>query len=207
MKKELDYSRELADIRSMMARSSKFEYLSGWAGIMAGAYALVGVYLARNVVDFNPTEMAYGTGRPAFPPHLTDIILLAGGVLTLAFGTTYFLSHKRAVAVGEKVWNPTSRRLLANMAVPFLAGAILTLIVLSRGLTVLAPPLSLLFYGLALYNASRFTYREVRILGFVQIALGLLSSYWVEYGLLCWAVGFGGAHIVYGVYMHYRYER
>lgn len=208
MNKEQDYFRDLAEIRSMMERSSKFLSLSGLAGIMAGIYALVGAYMAYKIFDFNPVEMASGTGQPeALSPNLPDIITLAIGVLALAFGTAFFLSHKRAAARGEKVWNPTSRRLLAHMAVPFLTGGILILILVSKGLTGLAAPLSLLFYGLALYNASRFTYGEVRILGIVQMALGLAGSYFVEYGLLCWAVGFGGVHIVYGVYMHFRYER
>jgi hypothetical protein len=78
---------------------------------------------------------------------------------------------------------------------------------ISRGLVGLVAPMSLIFYGLALYNASQFTYEEVRSLGLIQIVLGLLGAYFVSYGLLFWAIGLGVAHIVYGIYMHYRYER
>jgi hypothetical protein len=67
--------------------------------------------------------------------------------------------------------------------------------------------LSLIFYGLALYNASNFTIDEVKFLGFVQIGLGLLGSYFIEYSLFIWAMGFGVVHIIYGIYMHFRYER
>jgi hypothetical protein len=60
---------------------------------------------------------------------------------------------------------------------------------------------------LALYNASKFTYEEVKSFGLIEIGLGLISSYFVAYGLAFWALGFGVIHIIYGVYMHYTYER
>jgi len=41
----------------------------------------------------------------------------------------------------------------------------------------------------------------------IQMGLGLISAYYIEYGLFLWAVGFGVMHIVYGTYMYIRYER
>ncbi|HSM63961.1 MAG TPA: hypothetical protein VK833_08500, partial [Gillisia sp.] len=76
-----------------------------------------------------------------------------------------------------------------------------------KGLIGLIAPLSLLFCGLALFNAGRYTYKEVKMLGFIQIGLGLVSSCFIEYGLLLWALGFGVIHIVYGLYMNYKYEK
>ncbi len=81
------------------------------------------------------------------------------------------------------------------------------LILIFKGLIGLIAPFTLLFYGLALFNASKFTYEEVKSLGIIEIVLGLISAYFVEYGLLFWAFGFGVVHIIYGIYMHYRYER
>lgn len=93
------------------------------------------------------------------------------------------------------------------MAIPLIAGGLLILIFISKGLIAFIAPFSLLFYGLALFTAGKFTYDEVKFLGMIQMALGLLSSCFVEYGLLIWAIGFGIVHIIYGVYIHYRYER
>src|SRR5690606_26629445 len=59
MKEQQDYIRDIAEIRTMMERSSKFLSLSGWAGIMAGIYALSGAYIAYNFFDFNPNEIFY----------------------------------------------------------------------------------------------------------------------------------------------------
>jgi len=208
MKEEQDYIRDIAAMRSMMERSSKFLSLSGWAGIMAGIYALSGAYIAYKIFDFNPDEIIYSTaGSGSLTYSLLMVIFLAVLILILAMGTAIFLSKKKAKKRGENIWNPTAKRLLINMAVPLLAGGLLILVLISKGLIGLIAPFTLLFYGLALYNASKFTYEEVRTLGLIEIGLGLISSYFVGYGLLLWAFGFGVVHIIYGIYLHYRYEQ
>ena len=65
----------------------------------------------------------------------------------------------------------------------------------------------LLFFGLALLNASKYTFGEIKILGISEIILGLVSMYWTSLGLLFWAIGFGLFNIIYGVYMYVKYER
>lgn len=208
MKAEQDYIRDIAEMRSMMERSSKFLSLSGWAGIMAGIYALSGAFIAYRILYFNPDEIVYDTiksGNLSF--SLLKVMLLAITILVLALGTAIFLSYKKAGKRGEKLWNPITKRLLLNMAVPLAAGGILILILVSKGLIGLIAPFTLLFYGLALYNASKFTYEDIRVLGLVEIGLGLVSTIFIGYGLIFWALGFGVAHIIYGIYMHYRYER
>lgn len=203
MKEEKDYTRDIAEIRSMMERSSKFMSLSGWAGIMAGIYALAGALIAWKVFDFNPDELFYK--NPDSGSGFRNVFLLSGLVLVLAIGTAIFDSFLKARKRGEKAWNALSRRLLANMSAPLISGGILILVLIAYGLVGLVAPLTLIFYGLALYNAGNFTFNEVRILGIVQITLGLISCHMIEYGLLIWAVGFGLTHIVYGIYMHYKY--
>lgn len=199
--KEQDYIQDIAEIRSMMERSSKFLSLSGWAGIMAGIYALAGAWVATTVFGFHPDEIFYTS------PDLTQVILLAAGVLVLALVSAIFDSRRKAQKREDKVWNATSRRLLVSMVVPLFAGGILIVIFLLKGLIGLIAPMTLLFYGLALYNAGNYTIREVKWMGFVQIILGLVNAVFIESGLLIWALGFGVVHIVYGIYMHLRVER
>jgi hypothetical protein len=109
--------------------------------------------------------------------------------------------------MGEVAWNPTTRRLLTSMAVPLVSGGLLVLVLIYHGLLGLVAPVMLLFYGLSLYNAGKYTVDEVTHMGMVQIALGLVSAFYIEYGILFWSVGFGFVHIVYGIFMHIRYER
>lgn len=205
--KENNYIQDITEIRSMMERSSKFLSLSGWAGILAGIYALAGALIAYKVFDFNPDKVVFNFAEGTTSAFYINIILLATLVLFLALGTAIYFSYKRSGKRGERLWTPATRRLLTNMAVPMVAGGILIIILIVNGLTGLVAPFSLLFYGIALFNASRLTIKEVEILGYTQILLGLAGSLFVQYGLLFWALGFGLAHIVYGIYMYYRYER
>lgn len=201
MKEERDYIQDIAEIRSMMERSSKFVSLSGWAGIMAGIYALIGAYIAYSVWDFNPDKLFYTNS------NLPATIILALGVLIIALVTAIYFSWKKANDKGETIWNATSRRLLVNMTVPLSAGGILIMILIMNGIIGLIAPMMLLFYGLSLFNAGNFTIAEVRIMGLIQIALGLISCWLIAYSLLFWALGFGVVHIFYGIYMYFRYER
>jgi hypothetical protein len=206
MEKEHDYTRDIAAIRSMMERSSKFLSLSGWAGIMAGIYALVGAYMAYAFFRFNPDELQYVPAEN--PTHtLLPVILLATAVLILSIATAILLSYKRAKKREESMWNPTSQRMITAMALPLVSGGVLILVLLASGLTGLLAPLTLLFYGLALFSAGNYTFKEIQYLGIIQVGLGLVSSYYIELSLLLWAVGFGLMHIVYGIYIHIRHER
>ncbi|NBC03673.1 MAG: hypothetical protein GVY20_08230 [Bacteroidetes bacterium] len=201
MNKERDYLQDIAEIRSMMERSSKFLSLSGWAGMMAGIYALAGAFIAYRYFDFYPDEITYSS------PALTNVVILALIILVVALLSAIFFSWRDANRNGENIWNATSRRLLTQMAVPLFTGGILILILISKGLIGLIAPFTLLFYGIALFNAGNTTIFEVRLMGFIQIALGLFSSIYIQYSLIFWAVGFGLIHIIYGIYMHFRYER
>jgi MFS family permease len=205
MKEEQEYIRDIAEIRSMMERSTKFLSLSGWAGIMAGIYALAGAYIAYAVFDFHPDAIDYRAGNGG--SSLLNVIFLAVSILLLAIGTAISLSSKNANKKGEKVWNATSRRLLGSMAVPLVAGGLLALIFIAKDLVGLVAPTTLIFYGLALFSASKFTYEDVKYLGLIQVALGIFGAYFIPWSLLLWALGFGLVHIGYGIYIHNKYER
>ncbi len=207
MESELNYIRDLTEIRSMMERSTRFLSLSGWSGILAGIYALLGVTLVYTL--FNP-ELDPGTFGVLNLPEkssLLPLVLLAAGILILALSTAIFLSIRKSKEKGAKLWTATAQRLVMHMAIPLVSGGIFLLILLSKGLIGLMAPVTLLFYGLALINASKFTYEEVKYLGLFQIALGLLATCFIVYGLLFWALGFGVMHIIYGIYMYQKYEK
>lgn len=203
-KEEQNYIRDIAEIRSLMERSSKFASLSGLSGILAGIYALAGAFIVYSVYSFNPDSVYYAnyTGE-----SIINVLGIALIILVLAVGSAVLLSYKKGNKRGEKIWNATSRRLIENMGVPLSAGGILILILLTKGLVGLIIPATLLFYGLAIYNASKFTFDEMKFMGLLQIGLGLISAYFIEFSLLIWAFGFGVVHIAYGAYMHIKYER
>lgn len=208
MKEEKDYIKDISEIRSMMERSSRFLSLSGLSGVMAGIYALAGALVAFLVFGFNPDSFTYSMNSTAgVPANISSVIFVALIILALALGTVIYLSRRNAGKRGEKIWSATTRRLLANMMVPLSTGGILIVILILNGLAGLAAPISMIFYGLALFTASKMTLEEVKLMGIIQISLGLISILVIQYSLIIWALGFGLVNIVYGIYMHYKYER
>ena len=105
------------------------------------------------------------------------------------------------------LWGTTSYRLLWNMAVPLAAGGLFLIRSIQLEQYELIAPGCLIFYGLALVNAGKYTFGEVRYLGYGQLILGIANLWMTGYGLYFWAAGFGLLHIVYGILMWYKYER
>ena len=208
MKKDTDYLQDIEEIRSLMEKSSKFISLSGWAGIFAGVFALMGSYIALTFLDFNPQSLSVDTeNNPFQQKQIFSVVQLALLVFLLAISFALFFTHRRAKRKDELLWTPTAKRLVINMAVPLFTGGILILLFISKGFIGFVAPFSLLFYGLALFTISKFTFDEVKILGLIEILLGLISVYKVSLGLLFWAIGFGVVHIIYGIYVYFKYER
>lgn len=208
MKTEQEYKQDLSEIRLMMERSTKFLSLTGLSGILAGIYALIGAYVAYRLFYVN-TEDGFYHSLPGqkITGDILNLVFLAIIVLIFAVGTAIYLSSRKAAKSDEVLWNPVTRRLVINMAIPLVTGGIFILILISKGIFDLIAPLTLIFYGLALINASKFTFKDLKYLGMLFILLGLISSYFPVLGLLFWAIGFGLMHIIYGIYMHLRYER
>ena len=196
---------DLTEIRSMMERSSRFISLSGLSGISAGVFALIGAFVAyQRILEDNAGEyLNLSQNTPLLRFITIDGII----VLTLSLIFAFYFTVRQTRKKGLKLWNKTSKRLFINMAVPLLTGGFFCLILLQR-----APHLidcaSLVFYGLALINASKYTVDDIRYLGYIEIILGLACGLLNEWriGLLFWTIGFGVLHIVYGIVMYRKYE-
>ncbi|MBM3439566.1 MAG: hypothetical protein FJX94_01730 [Bacteroidetes bacterium] len=206
MKKEQDYRRDIAEIRNLMERSAKFLALSGWAGVMAGIYALIGSYVAYRFLNFN--QVGYESSQETVSPDMTRSIFMIGlSVLLLTLGTGFLLSFRRARKMREPFWNGGTRRVIQLMGMPLVAGGFLLLLFLWQGSLHLLVPVSLIFYGLAIYNAGHFSYRELQYLGITEVLLGMMAALLPTYGLAIWATGFGLLHIVYGIYIYMRHQQ
>lgn len=206
MNKKTDYQQDLASIRQLMEHSVKFISLSGLSGIMAGSYALAGAGIAYFMIYDGNTV-------PSIAPYQQhpDLVLRLGAmaalVLLLSLATGWYLSLRKAKKLGSSVWNTTSKKLLLNLTIPLAVGGIFILIVISNGYYDIISSSFLLFYGLALLNASANLYNEMRYLGYTEIILGLIAALFPGFGLFFWAVGFGVLHIIYGAMMYRKYDR
>lgn len=197
-----DYLKDISEIKNMMNKSSRFISLSGLSGILAGVYALIGAAVAYWLVMEYSNGMLILDGR-IFNFVLLDLILVA--VLSIATGI--LLTTQKAKKQGAKIWDATSKRLVINFLIPLIAGGLYILIILNHQKYGQTGGLMLIFYGLALINASKYSIGDIRYLGIIQILLGLIAALYPGYGFWLWVLGFGVMHIAYGTWMHFKYDR
>jgi hypothetical protein len=204
------YLQDISDIKNMMNKSSQFISLSGLGGIMAGVYALIGAYIAHEVIQSNKIDYdSSGYNQVIILESTTFklILLIAFLVLILSVSTAFLLTISKARKEGETVWNTASKRILTNFLIPLITGGIFGLLLLRNGSYGLIAPVTLIFYGLSCVNASKYTYRDVRYLGITIVIIGLLATEFSGYALEFWALGFGVCHIIYGSMMYFKYDR
>lgn len=201
---------DIVEIRKIMERSTRFLSLSGWSGIFAGLFALLGTILAWWFLDggthfYDEKFRALSSGRPI--SIRLFLILDASAVLMLALGFSLYFSWRKTKNQGMKLWTSVTRQLLLTMLVPLIAGGILSIILILKNHINLIAPITLIFYGLALVNAGRFTNREAVMLGMAEIVIGMAAAAWQDYGFWFWGIGFGIMHILYGVILFFKYDR
>ena len=121
--------------------------------------------------------------------------------------TAVILTTRKAKKQDEKIWDGTSKRLVANFLIPLIVGGLYILIILNQQKYGQTGALMLIFYGLALINASKYSIGNIRYLGFIEIILGLICALFPGYGFWLWILGFGIMHIVYGTWMHFKYDK
>ena len=192
---EQEYLNDLSEIKNLMNRSSRFISLSGLSGIFAGAYAIIGAAIAHFFLLPVGEYVIFDSW------NFKMLIGLLLGVAVLSVITAYLLTTKKAKKNDAKIWDATTRRLLLNFLIPLVTGGIYILIKLNSQHYGLTASLMLIFYGLALVNASKYTIGNVKYLGYVEIISGLLCAALPGYGFWFWIFGFGVMHILYGSIM------
>lgn len=216
---EQDHLDELSRIRGLMDRSTRFLSLSGLSGVIAGAAALVGAYAAHEhyqaiswsgrhpllgaMMSVMPSEWLEGAARD----HVRFLVIDGLVVLAVALLGALWFTWRRSKRTGQSLWDASARRLMVNLFLPLVAGGLFALALLFNGALLMVPSATLVFYGLALLNASKYTLDEIRWLGLSEAALGVAAAFWPTAGLLFWALGFGVLHIFYGGLMYLRHER
>lgn len=193
---------ELKDIREIMERSNRFLSLSGLSGILVGIYALTGAFFAHQVISLQ-YPIKY---QPEFFSKKIVLLFVIGlSVLVLSILTTLFLTIKKAGKEHKQSWGLGSKLLVSNLFIPLATGGLLIIIFVLKGYYETIIPCFLIFYGLALVNAAKYTRPEILGLGIIEILLGLIAAIFPGYGLYLWAFGFGIIHIIYG-FLYLRIE-
>jgi hypothetical protein len=198
---------ELAEIKSMMERSTRFLSLSGLSGVLAGVYALLAAGMAWYWIYFPSSYWGEGSPILSFREGLNRLLLLGLATLIAAVSTAYLLSKKKGRDSVQIFWTPASKRFLQALFLPVALGGLFCFGLLHERAFSLIPAAMLLFYGIGLVQSAQFTLGEIKNLGFSQLVLGLIAAFFPDFGLLCWALGFGVFHLIYGTLMYVRHER
>jgi hypothetical protein len=210
MKNHSESIEDIKIIRKIMEESSRFLSLSGLSGIFAGVTAIAGALIAYFfILDTASIHFEDYLGSPAIPGTLVlkwQLLADAAIVLVLSVVFALYFSIKKARKDGINFWTPVSKRLLINLLIPLVTGGVLIIVLLLRNDIQLIVPCFLIFYGLSLVNAGKFTFGEIFYLGILEIITGLVSAFVPGWGLIFWILGFGILHIIYGLAMYRRYE-
>lgn len=200
------YIEDLKEIKEIMNRSTRFISLSGLSGVSTGIIALTGAFVAHQSFFKNQGYLVYNAVDISHD-RMVHLLLIALGTLILSIGTAFYFTHRKTKMRNESILNQQTKELLINLLIPLTTGGLLCLILLFKGFVGLLPPLTLIFYGLALVNGSKYTLPEIRNLGLIEISIGLLAIQFIGYGLVFWAFGFGVMQIVYGLIVQKKYQQ
>jgi hypothetical protein len=210
MKNDTKSIEDIKIIRKIMEESSRFLSLSGLAGLFAGVTAIAGALVAYFVIldNGNIKYADYLKGLSNHDIRVVGLQLLADAAIVLVISVlvTIYFSLKKAKKEGKNLMTPISKRLLINFFIPLATGGIFVFMLIIHNSIQLIVPCFLIFYGLAMVNAGKFTFGEIFYLGIIEIVIGLVSAFVPGWGLIFWIIGFGILHIVYGLAMYRKYE-
>lgn len=198
------YIDDLKEIKQIMSRTTQLISLSGLSGISIGITALAGAFIAFQTIFKNHNYLVYDAVELS-SNSLVYLLIIASGTLIFSIVNAIFFTRRKTKKQHQNTWDIQTKRLLINLFIPLVTGGILCLMLLSKGFIGVLPSLTLIFYGLALVNGSKYTIPEIRTLGIIEILVGLLAFQFISYGLLFWAFGFGIIQIIYGMFIQRKY--
>lgn len=197
---------ELQHIKKMMEQSTKFSSVSGLSCIAAGICALAGIwFVVKKIAEWKQLHVV-NLDAPK-DDLATQLLLIAVATFIAAAISSFIFIYLRCKKLGIPVLGMSARRVLINIAIPLFAGSLFILRLATSGAFELIAPACLIFYGLALVNASKYTLDEIRYLGFTEIIIGIINLWILGYGLIFWGIGFGLMHIIYGIIIWWKYEK
>lgn len=210
MKSNKEPIEDLRLIRKMMEESSRFLSLSGLSGVSAGIVAIAGALVLHYAILTNLENIdgnMYYAISDSFVRLRWMVALVAGATLALALFFAWYFTWRKSRKTHSTFWTASAKKMVASLASILAVGGALSIILAINDAVKLIPGVTLLFYGMSILFASRYTHRDIVVLGWLQVGLGLLAALLPSIGLLFWTIGFGLLHIIYGVIMYIKYDR
>lgn len=179
---------DLRFIRETMERSGPFTAVPGWGQVAMGLTALGAAWLAsRQASSLNWLR-----------------IWIAEAVIAMVLALSFM--YRKALHAGSALTSGPGRKFAFSFLPPIAAAALLTAVLLSAHVTRAVPGTWLLLYGTAVVTAGTFSVVSVPVMGFCFMFLGIAALFLpAGWGNLLMATGFGGLHIVFGVWIARRH--
>jgi hypothetical protein len=175
-------------IRDTMERAGPFTTVPGWGGVAMGVTALAAALIARAQPTTDRWLLAW----------------LAEG--WLAFAIAGVAMVRKAGATETPLLSRPGRRFVLAYAPPILVGGLLTVALYRAGQPQLLPAVWLLLYGTGVITGGAMSVPVVPVMGTCFCLLGAVALFTPPaWGNALMAVGFGGLHIGFGLWIARRY--
>ena len=200
----------LDDIRDMMARSSRFQAISGVSIIIVGLYASLASLLVFLLFGVRPSICPELSNTLVLntPYRIRVAVLAALALFILSFATVTLMAWRKAKRLNLPfAFDKRMFQMILNFFIPLVTGGLLCLALILQGHYGLTSSIMLIFYGLALISTQHYTYPAMRFLGYGELLLGLIDCFTVHYGFLFWFLGFGVLHILFGIVYTFRFGK
>ncbi len=179
---------QLKFIRSTMERAGSFTAVPGAGGVVMGATALV----ASRIASRQNTPDAW---------LLTWMAELVLAMVIGVFSVAWKAEWRRTVLMSGP-----ARKFASGFAPAILVGGLLTWPLHHAGMDGLLAAVWLMLYGVAFISAGTFSVRVVPLMGAAFFTLGVFAlGAPVEWRDLVLGCGFGGLHVVFGLWIWRRY--
>ena len=206
---------DLGLIKDLMEKSSKFSNISGIAVLFTGFLAIIGatfiyfdIGFSVSKVHISYNQLISQNGKPdVLNIKLKLLISIAALILATSLITLYITARNKSGNEGIPLFNSSFSRTLKSLFIPLFSGGVFCVFLLYHQMFGLVAPATLIFYGLGLISCSKYSYYELEFLGYFELVLGFIASYFMGTGLLFWIIGFGIAHILFGYYIHVKYDK
>ena len=175
-------------IRGMMERAGTFTAVSGWGEVVIGLTAIGAALVAA---------------KQSLPWAWVATWLAEAGI---AAGISVASMTLKAHAANMPLLSGPLRKLVLSFSPPIIVGAVLTGVLVRSGTFGLLPGIWMLLYGAAVVSAGTYSVRIVPVMGAAFMLAGAAAlvapAAWATPMLIA---GFGGLHIVFGVWIARRH--
>lgn len=178
---------DLRFIRQTMERSSAFTAVPGWGMVAVGATALPATWLAS---------------QHAFGLRWLEIWICEA---VLAVGLAIVAIQSKASRRGLPWTSGPGRKVVLSFTPPVAAAALLTIPLFRANLASVLPGTWMLLYGVGVIAGGAFSVPVVPVMGVCFMVTGTTALFLPALGNGAMAAGFGGLHILFGIWIARRY--